>query len=551
MKRNQTLATAALLTGALVAGGAALRFEYNDSLTQPALAQQPTQPLPVQTTSPARRDVSRLIALPGDVHPWQESTLYAKVPGYLGRIAVDKGDRVRAGQVIATIEAPELQADRDQARQSYQASVATTQGSQAIDERTAIEQLRAKAALEKAEADYTQMPAVVAGAKAQLQQAREAWTQTQEQKKQAQADLAEGGAQVDKATADLEGARADQKLADLTYERYNGIYARNAQLIAKQDVDTAESRAKVAQSKTGAAFNAVTAAQHHLESMRAQVAEADARVDQALSHVVDAEQQVNVALARQNSMHKQVQIAQQDLAIGGKQRAVAQSQVQTTQLQADAGRSALSKAASIAAYTQIHAPFDGVITRRFVDPGAFIQTASTSQNAAAIVTVADLDPVRVYINVPEVEARFIRVGTPVKIGLAGLPDSSLAGRIARTTDTLDPKTRTLMSEVDLPNRDRAILPGAYAMAKVVLETHRAVLSLPTAAVGVEKAGKFVFTVENGHAKRVAVKVGFNDGTYTEITEGLHGGEQVVVTGRDALTPNASLQATPWTPPARR
>jgi multidrug efflux pump subunit AcrA (membrane-fusion protein) len=84
-----------------------------------------------------------------------------------------------------------------------------------------------------------------------------------------------------------------------------------------------------------------------------------------------------------------------------------------------------------------------------------------------------------------------------------------------------------------------------------METHPNVISVPSAAVGTEKVGKFVFTIVGGKAKRVPVTAGFDDGSYTEIVEGLHGDEQVVVTGRESLTPNASVTATQWTPPVKK
>jgi len=190
-----------------------------------------------------------------------------------------------------------------------------------------------------------------------------------------------------------------------------------------------------------------------------------------------------------------------------------------------------------------------VITKRFVDRGAFIQTASASQNAAPIATVANLDEVRLYLNVPETQAQYVRIGAPVSITTTAAPDTAIKGRVTRTAASLDAKSRTMLAEVDLPNPDGKILAGTYATGRVVMETHRGVVSIPSDAVGVEKTGKFVFVVQNGKAKRVPVVTGFNDGAYTEITDGLHGGEEVVVTGRDAVTPNAPLNTTQWSPSA--
>jgi RND family efflux transporter MFP subunit len=549
MKKNQIITLAAL--GGIAVGGVLLRANGHGEAVEPSSqAQAPVPSTPVQATAPQSRSVSRLISLPGDVRPWEETTLYAKVPGYLGSISVDKGDRVKAGQVLATIQAPELQADRDQAQQTYQSALAAAQGSRATDERTTAEQQRARAVADKARADYAQTTVAIARAKAQVTAAKGAAQQAAEQKNQAVAALAESEAQVDKARADLEGARSDQKLADVTYERYQGIYDKNSQLLAKQDLDVAESRAKAARSRTQAAQSTVDVALRHVQAEQAQVKAAGSQIDQAQAQVEAALDQVGMMVAQQTAGQKQVEVAVQDVAISAKQQGVTQAKAQETRFQAGAGRSALGKTASVAEYARIHAPFSGLVTRRFVDRGAFIQTASTSQNAAPIVTIANLDAVRVYVNIPETEAGFIRVGTPLKISLTADPSTLLAARIARTTGSLDPKTRTLQVEADLPNHGGTILPGSYATAKVVLETHSNVLSVPSPAVGTEKAGKFVFVVEGGKAKRVGVTTGFNDGAYTEIQTGLHGGEQVVVTGRDALTPGAPVTVSAWTPPVK-
>jgi HlyD family secretion protein len=550
MKQTPTLSRIALAGIALLAAGGLCSCAGSDA-DAPSQTQRAPAPIAVQTTSPQRRNVSRLISLPGEVHPWEEATLYAKVPGYLATITVDKGDRVKAGQLIATIEAPELRADRDQAQQAYEASLSAALGSQAAGRRSVAEQRKARASAEKARADYAQMPATVARAQALVRAAAGAVQQSEEQKRQAEAAVAESMAQIDRARADIDAVQADQKLADLTYARYKGIYDRDALLIARQDVDIAESRAATARSRAEAAQGALEAARRHWEAARAQVGAADSQIEQAQAQLSAAREQVNVVTAQQESAGKQVDIAARDVDIARQQQAVARAGAEEARFQANAGRSAVGKAAAVADYSRIRAPFDGVVTHRFVDRGAFIQTASASQNAAPIVTVANLNPVRLYLSVPETQAEYVQVGTAVSVTTTGRPDTTLRGRVARTSASLDPKTRTLLAEVDIPNVDGKILAGTYASARIVMETHPAVVSVPTAAVGAEKSGKFVYVVESGKARRVPVTTGFDDGVYTEIAMGLHGGEQVVVTGRDALTPNAPVAASAWIAPASK
>lgn len=520
----------------------------NDTGSGPPPVLQPAAPIAVETTKPERRSVSRLISLPGDIHPWEETTLYSKVPGYLNSITVDKGDRVRAGQIIAKIDAPELSADRDQAQQAYESSMAAALASKAVNEQAGAEHDRSRRVVEKARADYAQVPAAIARAHAQLRQAQGSVRQAQEERNRASAAVEESLAQVEKVKADLEAAQADQQLADVTFSRYESIYVKNPMLLARQEVDVAESRAKSARARTSGAREGLEVAQRHVQTARSQVNAADSEVEQAQAALEAAQEQVNMAIAEQRSAGKQVEIAAADVAVSGKQQAAARARTLEAKFQAKVGRSAIGRAASFAEYTRIRAPFDGVVTKRFLDRGAFIQSASTSQNAAPIVTVANLSRLRVYFTVPETQARFVQTGTVAIVNTAGQSESVFKGRVSRTSGTLDPKTRTLLAEVDLANDSGRILAGTYASGRIVMETHPGVLSVPSPAVGVEKAGKFVYIVSDGKARRVAVVTGFDDGAHTEILQGLQGNENVVVTGREALTPNARVTESPWIAP---
>src|SRR5262249_30684638 len=132
-----------------------------DPLVGTASAQTTAAPVPVQTTRATVRDVARVISLPGDILAMDEATLYAEVPGTLERIFVDRGDRVLAGQLLAVIRAPELEADHSQARQSYLSAQESAQVSQAADRKTEEEGRRARTTAEKVQADYAQAPASV------------------------------------------------------------------------------------------------------------------------------------------------------------------------------------------------------------------------------------------------------------------------------------------------------------------------------------------------------------------------------------------------------
>jgi membrane fusion protein (multidrug efflux system) len=197
--------------------------------------------------------------------------------------------------------------------------------------------------------------------------------------------------------------------------------------------------------------------------------------------------------------------------------------------------------AAMVAYTQIVAPFDGVVTERFVDPGALIRaggqdsatapmegTANAGGSAAPVVSVADIAKLRVYVYVPQDAVGYIQVGMPVLVEFRELPGHPYMASVARFAHSLDLSTRTMLTEIDIDNSKREIYPGMYAHATLELERHPAALKLPNSAVGdASGGGHFVLAVRGGRLEEVPVTVGINTGVYMEIVSGLSGNEEIV------------------------
>jgi RND family efflux transporter MFP subunit len=186
-------------------------------------------------------------------------------------------------------------------------------------------------------------------------------------------------------------------------------------------------------------------------------------------------------------------------------------------------------------YTRIEAPFDGVVTRRNVDTGQLTRPGS---EADPLFIVERSDVVTAVLDVPEVYAIDVDPGDRVTVALQALKDRGKAveGTVTRTAWALDPKTRTLHVEVDLPNPGGLLRPGLYAYATVVAEEHPEVLTVPAAAVfRGEKDQAFCVVVVAGKARRRPIGVGLTDGTRTEVASGLDGGEAVVKAYAASLT----------------
>ena len=206
-------------------------------------------------------------------------------------------------------------------------------------------------------------------------------------------------------------------------------------------------------------------------------------------------------------------------------------------------RARLEQTVTLLKYSHIAAPFAGVITQRFVDPGAFIPVPSGGANqAGALVTIADFATVRVQVAVPELEASLVEKGKPVKFTVEGLPGKTFETTVSRISYALDEATRTMIVEADMPNADLTLRPGMYATAKIGVEKKSGALLVPVEAIVMEKTNAFLFITADGKAKKTAVKLGFNDGVRAEIASGATEQDRVLLVGKMTLTDGQPVTA---------
>jgi membrane fusion protein, multidrug efflux system len=197
----------------------------------------------------------------------------------------------------------------------------------------------------------------------------------------------------------------------------------------------------------------------------------------------------------------------------------------------------MGRVRTLLGYTRIVAPFSGVLTSRFKDPGAFVPAGTTggTPESAALLTLMDYSRVRVQVAVPELEVPYITNGSPAKVSLEELPGRVFPGAVTRFSHALDPATKTMLAEIELANPAGDIRPGAYANVQVEVQRKSDALLLPIQAVLIEKAGPSVFVAIEGKARKVPVRTGFNDGVNFEITSGLEAGQAVILLGKQALS----------------
>ena len=185
-------------------------------------------------------------------------------------------------------------------------------------------------------------------------------------------------------------------------------------------------------------------------------------------------------------------------------------------------------------YSKITAPFNGVVTKRYADVGALIQAGtSSSVQASAIVRFAQEDVLRVMFPVPESAVSAVQNGVAVKIDVSGL-NRTLQGNVTRFAKQVNPETRTMETEVDIPNDDLSITPGMYGWATLTLEAHKDVLSVPVEAIAAGD-NPSVYLINKDHKiEDRPVKTGMETPNRVEIVSGLNPGDLVFIGNRSQV-----------------
>ena len=374
----------------------------------------------VTVVRPERAPAATTFVLPGNIQAIEETALYARVNGYLHERFVDIGARVRAGQVLAVIETPELEQELAQAQ----------------------------AALAQAEVGVTQTQAKLEQARATQQQAR----------------------------ANLEQARSILALAQVAKERWNTLVEQQG--VSRQEADEKRTAAEVGQAN-------VAAAQATVASTRASVSVAEAEVAAARTNV--AAQQANV-----------------------------------------------QRLTALRSFQQLTAPFDGIITARAVDRGALI-TAGSGSTSASLFRMARAERLRVYVRVPQTWVRALTPGGQARVLVPEFPARTFLGHVVSTAGALDQASRTLLTEIQIPNDDGSLLPGMFANVQFAITRAEPPLWLPATALILGAGGMQVALVRDDQTVHFqTVEVGHDLGQQVEIVAGLTGTESVILHGGDGL-----------------
>jgi len=185
-------------------------------------------------------------------------------------------------------------------------------------------------------------------------------------------------------------------------------------------------------------------------------------------------------------------------------------------------------------FKHIYAPFSGVITRRNVDIGTLIN-AGNGGASQQLFSLAQTDPIRLYVNVPESAAPAIHAGLPAHLELTQFPGRKFQGNVVRTAEAIDPGTRTLLTEVDVPNKTGELLPGGYAQVHLDVKITGVRVQVPVNALLFRSEGlRAVVVNADHHIHLQALTIGRDYGTALEVVQGLNAGDWIVLNPADSL-----------------
>jgi len=255
-----------------------------------------------------------------------------------------------------------------------------------------------------------------------------------------------------------------------------------------------------------------------------ELAQAKADLSTAIANSSYAKKQA----ARYTELLKNNAVATQDTENFVTQAASTSTQVKSAQANVD-------RLQQLVGFEKVYAPFTGVITARDVDIGTLINAGAGSEGGREMFHMDDERVMRVYVNVPQVDSPSCTPGTPADLTLEQYPGKRFHGKVVRTASAVDPTSRTLLVEVDVPNPKGALVPGDYTEVHFQLHLVKQTLIIPAAALLFRQEGLRVATVVDGNkAKLLPITIGQDDGSVVQVTEGLTPDDLVIQSPPDSI-----------------
>jgi RND family efflux transporter MFP subunit len=317
----------------------------------------------------------------------------------------------------------------------------------------------------------------------ELAQAKAAASQTTAAYEQAKANLAESQAAVVQSQANLEQSKANQEIAQTTDTRWSRLVAKG--VLPRQEGDERRSAYNARQAEVAAANASIQTAQATVTARQAGINAAQANISAAQANVSRLEQMVS--------------------------------------------------------FERVVAPFDGVITERKVERGNLV-TAGSGSAQSHLFSIAQSNILRIQVQVPQAYAAEIQNGQSAQVAVRGQGQTVVTGKVVRSANALDSQSRTLLTEIQVDNRQGALLPGMYADVLFVLPRTRSMVLVPADTLVVNGGGTRVIAI--GPDRKVhyqTIQIGRDLGSEIEVINGLQGGEQLVANPVDSLVEGQPVQ----------
>lgn len=293
--------------------------------------------------------------------------------------------------------------------------------------------------------------------------------------------------------------------------------------------------------------------------LTAQAAGANAGVEQTRDQIARAKSDILRAQANHDALHAASMrlqqasaarpglIAQQELddAMAKDREAeaaldAAKSTLSAMQQQLGVSQADQQRYSAMVDYSRIVAPFGGVVTWRYADTGALIQAGTSNASSMPVVKLAEVDMLRLRLPVPASLVGYVRIGDMATIHVQSL-GLTFPGKVARTTAALDPSTRTMQVEIDVPNKDGKLNPGMYADVSLAIQSSGDALVVPVQAVDQSGTQPFVKVVDGGNrVEKRMVQLGVATPTQIEILSGVKAGDKVIVAQLGSFEPGETV-----------
>ncbi|HSV13236.1 MAG TPA: efflux RND transporter periplasmic adaptor subunit [Tepidisphaeraceae bacterium] len=277
----------------------------------------------------------------------------------------------------------------------------------------------------------------------------------------------------------------------------------------------------------------------------AQLAQSRAQLEQSKANVVRANSDLDLAQknldrfeeANKNSPGSvtQQQLDQMRAAVENTRSALEQAKASVASSDADVQRLSV-----LQNFERVTAPFAGIITSRNYDVGALLNPSDTGAGRQ-MFSIAQIDALRVFVNVPQAESTEVKVGQPVFLKVRNYPDREFAGEVARTAGSIDPATRTMTVELHFPNKDLALVPGMYGQVRLPLHEAAPTLTIPTSALVFNADGLRADVVRDGKIHEQKLQVGRDFGTEIEVSSGLSDQDEVVTNPGEKLSEGVEVK----------